>query len=72
MSNDFNFGDLMREGSIIDNRRVFSGKKITLKEVLKKLAEGSQGLKAAVGYFYIEGLSEIIYSLEQLTESKRY
>ena len=48
MPNDFNFRDLMREGSIIDNRRVFLGKKITLKEVLNKLAEGSQGLKAAV------------------------
>lgn len=70
MSKDFSFGDLMNEGSIIDNRRVFSGKRITLKEVLKKLAEGSQGFKTAVGYFYIEGLSEIIYSLEQLKEIK--
>ncbi len=70
MSKDFSFGDLMNEGSIIDNRRVFSGKKVTLKEVLKKLAEGSEGFKTAVGYFYIEGLSEIIYSLEQLKEIK--
>jgi len=70
MSDDFTFGDLIREGAIIDNRRVFLGTRITLKDVLKRLAEGSQGFKSAVGYFYIEGLSEIVYSLRQLKDIK--
>jgi len=70
MADDFTFNDILNEGALIDNRRTYSGKKITLKEVLKKLAIGSEGFKSAVGYFYIEGLSEIIYSLEKLKEIK--
>lgn len=70
MSDNFTFGDLIREGAIIDNRRAFLDTRITLKDVLKKLVEGSQGFKSAVGYFYIEGLSEIVYSLQQLKDIK--
>ncbi|MHA1381321.1 MAG: helicase-related protein [Candidatus Helarchaeota archaeon] len=70
MSEDFTLADVLNEGSIIDNRRKFLGNKITLKEVLKKLAQKSEGFKSAVGYFYIEGLSEIIYSMEKLQEIK--
>lgn len=70
MSDNFTFGDLIQKGAIIDNRRIFLNTRITLKDVLKKLAEGSQGFKSAVGYFYIEGLSEIVYSLQQLKDIK--
>ena len=43
---------------------------MTLKDVLINMAEGSKGLKTAVGYFYIEGLAQIINSLKQLKEIK--
>ena len=70
MSEDFTLADLYKEGAIIDNRRLIGKRKVTLKDVLHKLATGSQGFKCAVGYFFIEGLSEIIHFLDQLKEIK--
>lgn len=61
------FNKIIREGRIIDNKRV---KSLNMKEALKSIAEDSEGLKCAVGYFYIEGLMEIIKSLKDLKEIK--
>ncbi len=41
-----------------------------MKEVLKTMALDSESFKCAVGYFYIEGLFEIINSLKDLKEIK--
>ncbi|MFA5406322.1 MAG: helicase-related protein [Candidatus Nanoarchaeia archaeon] len=59
------FDNILREGKIVDNKRV---KKLNMKEVLKAIAKDSEGFKCAVGYFYLEGLIEIINSLKNLKE----
>jgi len=41
-----------------------------MKETLKVIAQDSESFKCAVGYFYIEGLVEIINSLKELKEIK--
>jgi len=62
-----NFNQILREGKIIDNTRV---RILNMKQVLETIAKNSQGFKCAVGYFYIEGLVEIINSLKDLNEIK--
>ncbi len=62
-----NLNQILREGKIIDNKRV---KSLNMKEALKILAKDSEGFKCAVGYFYLEGLIEIISSLKELKEIK--
>jgi superfamily II DNA or RNA helicase len=61
------FNQVLREGKIIDNKRV---KSLNMKEVLKTIAQDSESFKCAVGYFYLEGLVEIIDSLKDLKEIK--
>jgi len=61
------FNQILRDGKIIDNKRV---KSLNMKEVLKTIAQDSVSFKCAVGYFYIEGLVEIINSLKDLQEIK--
>ena len=61
------FNNILREGKIIDNKRV---KSLNMKEVLKTIAQDSESFKCSVGYFYIEGLVEIISSLRDLKEIK--
>ncbi|MFA5142178.1 MAG: helicase-related protein [Candidatus Woesearchaeota archaeon] len=61
------FENLLRYGKIIDNKQV---NPLNMKEVLKTIAQDSEGFKCAVGYFYIEGLVEIINSLKDLKEIK--
>jgi len=61
------FNQILREGKIVDNKRVRS---LNMKEVLKTMAQDSEGFKCAVGYFYIEGLAEIINCLKNLKEIK--
>ena len=56
---------ILREGSIVDNKRI---KSLNMKEVLKTIDEDSESFKCAVGYFYLEGLIEIIQSLKELKE----
>jgi hypothetical protein len=56
---------ILREGYIVDNKRV---KSLNMKEVLKTIAEDSESFKCAVGYFYLEGLIEIIQPLKELKE----
>src|SRR3990167_7967837 len=63
--NDFN--QILRDGKIVDNKRV---KSLNMKEVLKIIAQDSVSFKCAVGYFYLEGLIEIISSLKDLQEIK--
>lgn len=63
--NDFN--QILRDGKIVDNKRV---KSLNMKEVLKSIAKDSESFKCAVGYFYIEGLAEIISSLKDMKEIK--
>lgn len=65
LGDDFN--QILRKGRIVDNKRV---KSLNMKEVLKIIAKDSESLKCAVGYFYIEGLVEIINSLRDLKEVK--
>jgi len=67
---EINLSEILKKGSIIDNRRKFKGKTITLKDVVRSIAKGSEGLKCAVGYFYIEGLALIIDELKELKEIK--
>ena len=59
------FNQMLREGKIVDNKRV---KSLNMKDVLKTIAQDSESFKCAVGYFYIEGLVEIINSLKDLKE----
>ena len=61
------FNNILREGKIIDNKRM---KSLNMKETLKSIAHDSESFKCAVGYFYIEGLVEIISSLKDLKEIK--
>lgn len=61
------FNKILREGKIVDNKRT---KSLNMKEVLKIMAQDSESFKCAVGYFYIEGLFEIINSLKDLKEIK--
>jgi len=61
------FNQILREGKIVDNKRV---KSLNMKEVLKTIAKDSESFKCAVGYFYLEGLVEIINSLKELKEIK--
>ncbi len=61
------FNKVLREGKIVDNKRV---KSLNMKEVLKIIAKDSESFKCAVGYFYLEGLVEIISSLKDLKEIK--
>ena len=61
------FNQILRDGKIIDNKRA---KSLNMKEVIKTIAHDSIGFKCAVGYFYIEGLIEIISSLKDLQEIK--
>jgi hypothetical protein len=61
------FNQILREGKIVDNKRV---KSLNMKEVLKIIAKDSESFKCAVGYFYLEGLVEIISSLKDLKEIK--
>ncbi|MCX6748975.1 MAG: helicase-related protein [Candidatus Pacearchaeota archaeon] len=61
------FNQIIRDGKIVDNKRT---KSINMKEVLKTMAQDSESFKCAVGYFYIEGLFEIINSLKDLKEIK--
>lgn len=61
------FNQILRDGKIVDNKRV---KSLNMKEVLKTIAQDSESFKCAVGYFYIEGLVEIINSLKDLKEIK--
>lgn len=61
------FNRILREGKIVDNKRV---KSLNMKEVLKTIAQDSDSFKCAVGYFYLEGLVEIINSLKSLKEIK--
>ena len=61
------FNQILREGKIVDNKRV---KSLNMKEVLKTIAKDSESFKCAVGYFYLEGLVEIINSLKELREIK--
>jgi len=61
------FNQILREGKIVDNKRV---KSLNMKEVLKIIAKDSDSFKCAVGYFYLEGLIEIINSLKDLKEIK--
>ncbi len=61
------FNQILRDGKIVDNKRV---KSINMKEVLKTIAKDSVSFKCAVGYFYLEGLVEIINALKDLQEIK--
>jgi len=61
------FNQILKEGKIVDNKRV---KSLNMKDVLKTIAQDSESFKCAVGYFYIEGLVEIINSLKDLKEIK--
>ncbi len=61
------FNQILEGGKIVDNKRV---KLLNMKEVLKTIAQDSESFKCAVGYFYIEGLVEIINSLKDLKEIK--
>jgi len=61
------FNQIIRDGKIIDNKRT---KSLNMKEILKILAQDSVSFKCAVGYFYLEGLLEIINSLKDLQEIK--
>lgn len=61
------FNQILRDGKIVDNKRT---KSLNMKEVLKSIAQNSESFKCAVGYFYIEGLFEIINSLKDLKEIK--
>jgi len=63
--NDFN--KILREGKIIDNNRV---RTLNMKDALMAIAPNAESFKCAVGYFYIEGLIEIINSLKDLKEIK--
>ncbi len=63
--NDFN--KILREGNLIDNSRANS---LNMNDAIKIISEDSEGLKCAVGYFYIEGLIQIIYSLKNVKEIK--
>ena len=58
---------ILSDGKIVDNKRV---KSYTMKDVLNTIAVDSEGFKCAVGYFYIEGLIEIINSLKYHKEIK--
>ena len=62
--------ELTTGSGIIDNKREIAGKRITLKDVLREMAKDSEGLKCAVGYFYISGIAEIIDNLKDLKETK--
>lgn len=59
--------EIWTNGKIIDNKRVQS---LNMKEVLMAFAHESSGFKCAVGYFYIEGLIEIINSIKNIQEIK--
>jgi len=61
------FNQILRDGRIVDNKRVGS---LNMNEVLNTLAQDSESFKCAVGYFYIGGLVEIISSLKDLKEIK--
>jgi len=62
------FNNILREGKIIDNKRV---KSLNMKEALKSIAQDSESFKCAVGYFYLESLVEIISSLKDLKEIRK-
>ena len=61
------FNEILENGKIIDNKRV---KSLNMKDALKIIAQDSDSFKCAVGYFYLEGLVEIIDSLKELKEIK--
>lgn len=61
---------LLDEGALIDNKRKQDDKIVTLKEILRSLAKDSEGLKCAVGYFYLQGLALIIDELQHMREIK--
>ncbi len=61
---------LLDEGALIDNKRKQDDKIVTLKEILRTLAKDSDGLKCAVGYFYLQGLALIINELQHMKEIK--
>ncbi|MGC8621770.1 MAG: helicase-related protein [Caldisphaera sp.] len=61
------FNQILKNGKIVDNKRI---KSLNMKEVLKILANDAVSFKCAVGYFYLEGLVEIINSLKDLQEIK--
>ncbi len=61
---------LLDEGALIDNKRKQGDKIVTLKEILRSLAKDSEGLKCAVGYFYLQGLALIINELQHMKEIK--
>ena len=65
--NTVDFNQILENGKIVDNKRV---KSLNMKEVLKIIAQDSVSFKCAVGYFYLEGLVEIINSLKGLQEIK--
>ena len=44
--------------------------KVTLQDALNAIAKDSEGLKCAVGYFYLEGLALIIENLRSMKEIK--
>ncbi|UJG43988.1 MAG: phospholipase D-like domain-containing protein [Candidatus Heimdallarchaeum endolithica] len=67
---EVNFSEILKKGSIIDNRRKYKGETVTLKDVVRSIANGTEGLKCATGYFYIEGLALIIDKLKDLKEIK--
>lgn len=67
LENNTSFNQILENGKIVDNKRV---KFLNMKEVLKIIANDSVSFKCAVGYFYLEGLVEIINSLKGLQEIK--
>ncbi len=67
---NLDLNSILKEGSIIDNQRTQGTFKVTLRDVLRLISKDSNGLKCAVGYFYIEGLSLIIESMHGLKEIK--
>ncbi|GEM_PF-4698253 len=69
---EINFSEILDNGAIIDNRRKYDGKIITLIDILKNLAKGSEGFKCAVGYFYIEGLALLMNELRDLKKIKNH
>src|SRR5260370_33413188 len=69
-ASEFSLNHILKEGRIIDNRRVVGDTKVTLEAVLKALAKDSVALKCAVGYVYLEGLSLIVDKLKAMNEIK--
>ena len=61
---------LLDDGALIDNKRKQNDKTITLKNILRSIAKDSEGLKCAIGYFYLQGLALIINELQHMKEIK--